>query len=201
MFLFLSGPNKNRMKYLICLLSILLLPSYRILAQNIYATQKGVVTFFAEAPVADVDARNEKVKVELNAETKELSFHVTMADFDFKNDKMGRDADKKYLEREKYPKASFKGKVDTKIDYGKPGKYSASVTGTLTIHGTEKKITEKGTIIVQEKQVILKSDFYALLKDYNIETPKILGKEMTADKVLVKVYATLAAQTGLAKKK
>jgi polyisoprenoid-binding protein YceI len=124
-----------------------------------------------------------------------------MADFEFKNEKMGRDADKKYLERGTYPKASFKGKVSSKIDYHKPGKYPVTVTGVLKIHGTEKKITEKGTITVQEKQVVLHSDFYALLKDYNIETPKILGKEMTANKVLVKVNATLPEQTGLAKEK
>ena len=180
---------------------LLLLTASGIAAQNVYSTQQGVITFFSQAPVADVDARNEKVKAELNASTHELTFNATMADFDFKNKKMGRDADKKYLEREKYPKASFKGKVATKSDFKKSGKYSVTVTGLLKIHGTEKKITEKGTLTVKGKQVMLQADFYAALKDYNIETPKILGKEMTADKVLVKVQATLSEQTSIAKKK
>lgn len=189
------------MKHLLYSLCIMLLPASGIVAQNTYSTHNGVITFFAEAPVADVDARNEKVKVELNATTHELTFDALMADFNFKNNKMGRDADKKYLEREKYPKTSFKGKVATKINYEKPGKYPATVSGILKIHGAEKRVTEKGTIIVKEKQITLLADFYALLKDYNIETPKILGKEMTAEKILVKVNATLAEQTGLAKKK
>jgi polyisoprenoid-binding protein YceI len=179
----------------------MLLSASGISAQNIYSTHNGMITFFSEAPVADVDARNEKVKVELNTSTHEVTFDAMMGDFNFKNNKMGRDADKKYLEREKYPKASFKGKVMGKIDYEKPGKYPATVSGALKIHGTEKKVTEKGTIIVKEKQITLLADFYASLKDYNIETPKILGKEMTAEKVLIKVDATLSEQTGLAKKK
>jgi polyisoprenoid-binding protein YceI len=188
----------KRWLYSLC---IMLLSASGIAAQNIYSTHNGVITFFSEAPVADVDARNEKVKVELNASTHEVTFDAMVADFNFKNNKMGRDADKKYLEREKYPKASFKGKVGTKINYEKPGKYPVTVSGTLKIHGTEKKVTEKGTIIVKEKQITLLADFYASLKDYNIATPKILGKEMTAEKVLVKVNATLTEQTGLAKKK
>lgn len=180
---------------------LLLLPVCRIAAQHSFATVKGTITFFSEAPVADVDARNDKVRIELNTSTQELTFDATMADFQFKNKKMGRDSDKKYLEREKYPKAEFKGKITTRLDYNKPGKHTVNVTGVLKIHGTEKRITEKGTVTVLKNKVMLQSSFYALLKDYNIETPKILGKEMTADKVLVKVEASLALQTDLAKKK
>lgn len=180
---------------------ILLLPAYRIAAQSTFTTENGMISFFAEAPVADVDARNDQVRIELNASSLALTFDVKMADFDFQNNKMGRDATDKYIEIEKYPKAGFKGKVNNKIDFEKPGKYAVSVTGVLTIHGTEKKITEKGTVNVQKGQVVLLSDFYVLLKDFNIETPKILGQDMTADKVLVKIDATLSEQTGLAKKK
>jgi polyisoprenoid-binding protein YceI len=189
------------MKNFLYPLLVLLFSVQGIAAQEIYTTQKGVISFFSEAPVSDVDAKNEKVKVELNASTHELKFDAAMADFDFKNDKMGRDADKKYLERQKFPSASFRGKVVTKIDYKKPGKHSATVTGVLKIHGIAKNVTEKGTIIVKQNQVVLQAEFPALLKDYNIDTPKILGKEMTADKVLVKVNATLSEQTGIAKKK
>jgi polyisoprenoid-binding protein YceI len=124
-----------------------------------------------------------------------------MAEFQFKNEKMGKDATKKYIEIDKYPKAGFKGKVNKKIDYAKAGTYPVTVSGVLKIHGAEKRITEKGTMTVKNKQIILRSDFFVLLKDYNIETPKILGQEMTADKVVVKVNATLSGQTDLAKKK
>ncbi len=189
------------MKYGVCPLFVLLLSAHGTVAQHLYATEKGVISFFAEAPVADVDARNENVGVELNTSTHELTFNVKMADFVFSNRKMGRDADKKYLERERFPAASFKGKIQANIDYDKSGKYPATVTGTLKVHGKGKEITETGTISVQDNKITLQSVFNVALMDFGIETPQILGKEMTAGKVRVEVNATLSPQTGLAREK
>jgi polyisoprenoid-binding protein YceI len=105
---------------------------------------------------------------------------------------MGRDARKKYLEIDKYQKAGFKGKIQGKIDYDKPGSYIVTASGKLKIHGVEKDVTQKGTVTVLEGgQVKLKSEFNIILADYKIETPKILGQKMTEDKVLVKIEATL----------
>lgn len=187
------------MKALLYIITLmLLLPVNKTAAQDTYSTDKAVITFYAEAPVANVDARNEKVKAKFNPSTHELTFDANMSEFQFKNSKMGRDAQTKYLETEKYPKANFKGKIGSKINYDKPGTYPVTVVGTLKIHGTEKKVTEKGTVIIKEKQIFLKSEFYVMLKEYNIETPKILGKEMTADKVRVRVEAMVSEEQGLA---
>lgn len=164
-----------------------------VLAQEKYITDKGFISFFSKAPITDVDARNQNVRVELNASNGELTFEMNMADFKFKSEKMGRDAEKKYLETKKYTKAGFIGKIEGKIDYEKPGKYNATAKGRLKIHGVEKNVTEKGTVTVGDNgQVKLESQFNVVLKDYNIETPEILGKKMTEDKVLIKVEATLA---------
>ncbi|AYB30330.1 YceI family protein [Chryseolinea soli] len=167
---------------------LLVLPG---VAQKQYTTNKGFVSFFAKAPVADVDAKNDKVNVELNPSSDEVSFDMAMKDFEFKNGKMGRDAQKKYLETEKYTKAGFKGKIQGKVDYDKPGSYPVTAKGKLKIHGVEKDVTEKGTVVVDGDGVKLQSQFNVTLADYKIDTPKILGQEMTADKVLVKIEAKL----------
>jgi polyisoprenoid-binding protein YceI len=180
---------------------MLLLEVNRIAAQNIYSTDQGMTAFYAEAPVANVDARNEKVKVTLNTDTRVLTFDANMKDFEFKNDKMGRDAEEKYLETEKYPKTAFKGKINDKINFRKPGTYPVTVSGTLTVHGTSKNVTEKGTVTVKEHEISLQSEFYLMLKDFNIERPKLLGQEMTSDKVKVNVQATLGHGVGVASKK
>jgi polyisoprenoid-binding protein YceI len=170
-------------------------------AQDNYATGSGVVSFFSEAPVANVEAVNKNASVELNTSTHEITFTLHMADFEFANKKMGRDAEKKYLETVKYPRAGFKGKVISNVNYGKPGSYPATVKGTLTIHGTNQEITNKGTIIVEEKQIKVQSEFDLRLADYNIETPKLLGRKMTSESVHVKVNAALTKQTDLASEK
>jgi polyisoprenoid-binding protein YceI len=180
------------MKTLFIIVTIILLPLQGVVAQK-YTSTSGYVSFFSKAPIADVDARNEKVKVELNTSNDEVTFDITMKDFKFKSAKMGRDARKKYLEIDKYPKAGFKGKIQGKIDYDKPGSYKATATGKLKIHGVEKDVTEEGTVMIGDKgQVKLQSEFSVALADYNIETPKILGQEMTEDNILVKVEATLS---------
>ena len=183
--------KRHDMKTLFIIVVTVLFPLLGV-AQNKHTSTKGYVSFFSKAPVADVDAKNEKVKVEMNTSDGEVIVDITMTDFQFKNEKMGRDARKKYLEIDKYQKAGFKGKIQGKIDYDKPGTYSATAMGKLKIHGVEKDVTEKGTVtVVEGGQIKLKSEFNITLADYKIETPKILGQEMTADKVLVKIDATL----------
>jgi polyisoprenoid-binding protein YceI len=164
-------------------------------AQKTYRTNKGYVSFFANAPVADVDARNPEVTFTLNTSTGELGVYIDMSDFQFQNDKMGRDAQKNYIEIDKFPKASFIGKITGKVDYDKPGTYPVTARGKLKIHGTEKEISEKGTIKVEKGKINIDSNFNVALRDYNIETPKILGQEMTEDKVMVKIEATLSADS------
>jgi polyisoprenoid-binding protein YceI len=184
------------MKTLFIIVTAILLSLQGVVAQNKYTSTKGHVSFFSKAPVADVDAQNEKVKVEMNTSDGEVIFDIAMADFQFKNEKMGRDARKKYLEIDKYPKAGFNGKIQGKIDYDKPGSYAATAKGKLKIHGVEKEVTEKGTVIVEDGgRVKLMSEFSVALADYNIDTPKILGQEMTEDKVLVKNEVTLTKGT------
>jgi polyisoprenoid-binding protein YceI len=129
--------------------------------------------------------------VELNPSDGEVNFDMAMKDFEFKNGKMGRDAEKKYLETEKYTTAGFKGKIQGKVDYDKPGNYPVTAKGKLKIHGVEKDVSEKGTIVVDKEGVKLQSEFTVTLADYKIDTPKILGQEMTADKVQVKIDAKL----------
>lgn len=182
------------MKKLMLMVVVTLLPALKIIAQNDYNTDNGFISFFSEAPVADVDAKNKKVKAELSTATNELIFTLAMSDFEFENKKMGRDAEKKYLETKKYPQAGFRGKINGSISYDKPGSYPIEATGKLKIHGVEKEVREKGTVIVGKGQIKLLSEFHVALKDYNIETPSILGQEMTKDDILVKVEATLSKQ-------
>jgi polyisoprenoid-binding protein YceI len=190
------------MKKLTLVIAIIILFAFRISAQEIFATEEGQVSFFSKAPVADVDATNKKVSVELNTSSNELTFTMTMTDFEFANSKMGRDARDKYLETEQFKAASFHGKINGNINYHKPGSYPATARGKLKIHGVERDVVEKGTVIVVKDIVTLKSQFQVALKDYNIETPKILGQEMTSENVLININVALTERTkDLAKKK
>lgn len=163
-------------------------------AKETFTTSSGHVSFFAKAPISDVDARNDRVKITLNTSTGELTFNIAMTEFRFKNKKMGRDARRNYIEIDKFPKASFAGKISGKVDYDKPGSYPVTAIGNLDVHGVEREVSEKGTITVQKERIKIASQFDVALKDHNIETPKILGQEMTEDNVVVRIEATLSAK-------
>ncbi len=162
-------------------------------AQRTFRTNKGHVSFFAEAPVSDVDARNDRAKISLDISTGELKVNLVMADFKFQSKKMGRDARRNYIEIDKFPTATFVGKINEPVDYDKPGSYPVTATGKLTIHGVAKQVNEKGTLKVEKDHIRIDSKFNVALKDHNIETPKILGQEMTEDEVIVNIEATLTA--------
>ncbi len=173
----------------------------RLMAQETFATRSGRITFFSEAPIADVDATNNKVYIVLNTATNALDVSANMHDFQFRNEKMGRDAERDYIEIDEHPKTSFKGTLKGEINYDKPGTYNAVATGRLNIHGNERDVSEKGTVTVRDGRVVLNCQFKVALDDYRIETPKILGKEMTEDTVLVTLEASLEPQRDAASKK
>jgi polyisoprenoid-binding protein YceI len=188
------------MKKLMLVTMVTLLLLTKTIAQD-YKTSNGEISFFSEAPIANVDAKNNKVKAELDTKSQELSFKMAMADFKFKKNKMGKDAEKKYLETKKYPDARFTGKITGSVDFEKPGTYPVKAEGKLKIHGVEKEVSEKGTVTVSKGKIKLDSEFKVLLKDYHIETPSILGKEMTSDNIAVKVHVLLSEQSKQTAKK
>jgi len=174
----------------------------QVSAQNNLSTAEGRASFYSKAPVSDVDAQNDNVKMDLDPKSGDLSIDMNMRDFKFKSEKMGKDAEKKYLETEKFTKASFKGKIQGNIQYDKPGTYSAVAAGKLTLHGVTKDIKEKGTVTVVGKgKVKLHSQFMLALKDFSIDQPEILGKKMTAESMKVTIEGTLTSGVDSASKK
>jgi polyisoprenoid-binding protein YceI len=78
-----------------------------------------------------------------------------------------------YMESDKFPKTSFKGKV-TGFE-GKSGTYD--VEGELTIHGVSNKVKTKMTLTVGTKTLISGS-FNVKLKEYKLEVPTLAKKTL-----------------------
>jgi polyisoprenoid-binding protein YceI len=196
--------NNSSMRALFSIAAVIFL-SWELRTQNTLSTENGRILFFSKAPVANVDAVNEKVKVSLNTKSDELYITMDMSDFQFKSEKMEKDAEKKYLETTKFGKASFKGVLKGDIDYQKPGTYTGIARGKLNIHGVDKDFSNKGKVVINDKgQVKLHTDFQLALKDFRIDTPEILGKKMTEENVKVTFLATLSggdSDVALKKKK
>jgi polyisoprenoid-binding protein YceI len=96
------------------------------------------------------------------------------------------------MESSKYPKSTFRGKINEKTDLSKDGVYKVTCTGVLYMHGVEKNITAPGTITVKGGEVNLVSNFKAKLDDYKIERPKMVIDKI-AEEILIKIDATYVA--------
>ena len=171
------------------IITVCLLISGYFTSAQIYSAKTCKITFFSETPLENIEATNKVVVALLNTATKEIVFKIPMITFEFEKDMMREHFNENYVESDKYPKATFKGKINETVDLTTNGTYKLSATGKLTVHGVERERTIEGTIIVKDKELDLKTEFTIALKDHDIDIPKLVVMNL-AEEVLVKVHAT-----------
>jgi hypothetical protein len=157
-----------------------------------YITKNALIHFFSETPAEKIEANNNQVNCALDSKTGDFIFKVLMQSFQFERALMQEHFNENYVESHLYPNSTFIGKVGgiENIDLSKNGTHEVTVTGTLTMHGVSKAVTEKGTLEVIDGKIKAKSVFNIVIADYNIKVPSaVMGK--IADKMEVRVDATL----------
>lgn len=162
------------------ILSIILV-SVAVITANAqkYITKNGHIFFHSEAPLETIEAHNKQVNAALDASTGDFVFKVLMNAFIFEKALMQEHFNENYVESEKFPNGTFKGKIVnlSEIDFSKPGKYPATVAGELTIHGVLNKVEETGTLEISKDLVQASSKFMLKIADYNISIPgAVAGK-------------------------
>lgn len=157
-----------------------------------YTTEKSYVKFFSDAAIEDIAAENAKTQGIFNTATNDIAFSVPIGDFEFEKSLMKEHFNEKYMESEKYPKATFAGKVSGYAVSG-TGAQQAKATGKLTVHGVTKEVTIDGTIQKAGDKLEMKAKFIVVLKDYNVKIPQLLWQNI-AEQVEVTVEFVFAPQ-------
>lgn len=173
------------MKIIIKLLLISLLISSKSFGQ-LYVTQAGETSFFSETPVENIVAVNKTVGAIINTSTNEIAVSMKMTAFEFPNKLMQEHFNENYMESEKYPMGTFKGKIVEPIDYTKNGIYDVTARGQLTIHGVTIPRDLKGKLTVENQKISLISNFEVKLVDHKIDIPKIVFAKI-AEVISVKI--------------
>ena len=168
------------MKQFITLLLITIVGLSGLQAQK-YITKTGHIRFFSTTPMEDIEAHNRQVNAALDELTGDFVFKVLMKSFQFEKALMQEHFNENYAESDKFPNASFKGKVLNikDVDFTKNGLYQATIEGDLTIKGVTKKVSEKGTFEVKDGMVLGKSTFTILLADYNFKIPGAVANKIS----------------------
>lgn len=182
------------MKKVIVLLPLLFI-GYVAFGQK-YMTKNGYIGFFSHTSMEDIKGDNNQVASVLDSSTGDLVFQVLMKSFHFDRALMEEHFNENYVESEKYPKASFTGKITTlsTVNFSKNGIYDVTVDGDMLIHGTTKKISSKGTIEVTADGISASSKFNINPEDYGITIPNLVREKIAKDlEITVNVKLTRVA--------
>ncbi len=179
------------MKNIVRITIILLMITGNVFGQK-YITKNGKITFFSDAPSEKIEAHNNQVNTAMDISTGDLVFKVLMKSFEFENALMQEHFNENYVESDKFPNATFKGKVTnlSEINFTKNGKYKAMVEGDLTIHGVTKKVKQTGIFEIKDGKIISNAKFSIAIKDYNIKIPNTVLKNI-AENVDITVNVSL----------
>lgn len=169
-------------------LTLLLSPTWssKLIAQEIHQANKVKISFFSSAPIEDINAVSKEGKSVMNVETGEVSFEVRIRTFQFRKAKMQEHFNENFMESDKYPVATFKGKFREEIDVSENGEYKVTLQGILDIHGVKRDRVIPARLKIQNGKMNLQSQFEVACKNHDIEIPKILWKNI-AEVVRVKV--------------
>lgn len=149
-------------------------------AQELFITRHGQVSFFSKTPMENIDAINNEVSSVLNSKTGEIGFAVLIKSFHFERALMEEHFNENYMESDKIPKASFKGKIThpAAVDLSKDGSYAVTAEGEMTLHGVTQKISVPGNIIVKGGLPQVQAKFKLAPKDYNIKIPSLVADKI-----------------------
>lgn len=150
-------------------------------AQSKIITKNGKITFEASVPAfEEVKAKNEAVTCVINTSNGEIASLALMKGFRFKIALMEEHFNENYVESDKFPKATFSGKIEG-FDYSKINATSKEYTikGKIEIHGKSKNITIKAMISKNGNNLQLKSNFVLNADDFDIDIPKIVSNKVT----------------------
>ena len=161
-------------------LLILLLPAFLAVNGQKYITRNGYIGFFSHTPMEDIKADNNQVASVLDISSGDLVFQVLVKSFHFDRALMEEHFNENYMESDKVPKASFKGKITnlSVIDFKKNGTYNVTVEGDLTIHDVTNKIKVEGTLEVVSGGINANSKFGIIPEDYKISIPNLVREKI-----------------------
>ncbi len=157
--------------------------------QDLYACKNARVSLYSSAPIEDIKATSNTGTSVYNASTGDLAFAVPIRSFQFEKSLMQEHFNDDYMESDKFPKATFKGKVNEHPDLSKDGSYPITATGYFQVHGVTQSRTINGNLKVSNGVITMTSEFMVKCADHHIDIPKIVFHNI-AESIKINVTAT-----------
>ncbi len=169
------------MKKIISAISIVLTFTIISVASEYHVdkSKPNLVKFISDAPIENFEGITANINGYLFWEGENLLnqsqfyFEVDLNTLDTGIGLRNRHMRENYLETDKYPMASYEGKL-VKADTISENEIRFTAEGTIKIHGKQKPLNLLGTIIRSQDNINVKTKFQVSLPDYDIEVPQLM---------------------------
>lgn len=144
-------------------------------------TKTGTITFEASVPsFEEIKGKNTAVTCILNTTNGEIATLALMKGFRFKVALMEEHFNENYVESSKFPKATFKGKMEN-FDVSKVTATTKEYTlkGKLELHGKSKDIVTTAKVKKIGTDIEVKTNFPVNVSDFDIEIPSVVSKKVS----------------------
>ena len=154
--------------FLVCSLSLAQLSWGQ--TKNIYIINKGNVRFYSEAKQELIRASSDEIKGAIDLNKKSFLFKLSIASFiGFNNPLQREHFNENYMETDRFPEATYSGKIIEDVDVSKNGEYDVRSKGKLKIHGIERERIIKAHIICKNGTIKIECKFIVPLADHDIK--------------------------------
>lgn len=168
-------------------------------AQDAYTSHHLDITFYSSTPLKDFKAYSTTGTSLINTAKQEVTFSVDIGSFVFYRLLMQEHFNRKYMESDRYPRASFRGHFTEPVDLSIKGKHAVKVQGMLEIRGKKQMREVDGFLTVSEGRIFLEAEFMVNSADHGIIIPESL-KDQIAPDIRVQVRGEYAPSDQFAKK-
>lgn len=158
-----------------------------------YTTKTGTVKFEASVPsFEEVAGENKAVSAILEADKGNMAVLALVKGFRFKIALMEEHFNENYAESDKFPKATFSGKISgfDLSDLSSTAK-NYTISGELNFHGKARKVSSVAKISKSGEKIFITGSFELKPEDFGIEVPGAVRKKV-AETVEVVYQLTLS---------
>tara|TARA_B100000780_G_C21107475_1_gene447316 strand:- start:341 stop:883 length:543 start_codon:yes stop_codon:yes gene_type:complete len=160
------------------LLIAFLFLSISVFSQKYY-TKTGRTQFKASVEAFEpIEAINNSTSALLNVTSGEIASLLFVKAFNFRVALMEEHFNENYMDSNKFPKATFKGKIANfnLLEISDSKKHL--LKGVLTVRGVEKEIETFALFSKKENKLVMLASFKVEPKDFNIKIPKIVKNKI-----------------------
>lgn len=144
----------------------------------------GTTSFFSGALLEDIKAENDECTAAMELSTGQAAVSMYMTDFEFENSLMQQHFNENYMESEKYPKATFSGRLkdfDSQT-IRQSGSSTYTLVGEITIHGVTKPLeTSVDFEYTEDGMLKAHTTFTVKTADFKIKIPKLLFQNIAEE--------------------